>query len=158
MTRSEKRHLRSKSKSLHDERLKTELPLRTRSHSFSIIHILQNNVDKKILISPYEKSVQKLIESRIIQKSIFWIVGPFFRIASHTPWEAHMNVISPQKHRLISRDLLRRWLCAYNLCGTRLANRIMKKPNSLAARTRSDHRDICTTLGVLNYIHCFYQI
>ena len=45
--------------------------------SFSIIHILQNNVDKKILIAPYERSVHKLTESRIIRQSIFWIVGSF---------------------------------------------------------------------------------
>ena len=67
MTRSEKRDLRSESENLHGERLK-------------IIHILQNNVDKKCLIAPHEKSVQKLIESRIIRKSI---LRPFSRIASH---------------------------------------------------------------------------
>ena len=43
---------------------------------FSIIQILQNDVDKKFLIAPHERSVQKLIESRIIRPSIFWIVGP----------------------------------------------------------------------------------
>ena len=37
---------------------------------------------KKILIAPYERSIQKLIKSRIIRKSIFRIVGPFSRIAS----------------------------------------------------------------------------
>ena len=38
-------------------------------------HILQNNVDKKFLVAPHERSVQKLIESRIIRKSIFWIAS-----------------------------------------------------------------------------------
>ena len=51
--------------------------------SFSIIYILQNNVNKKFLIALHKRSVQKLIESRIIRKSIFWIVGPFSRIALH---------------------------------------------------------------------------
>ena len=34
--------------------------------SFSIIHNLQNNVGKKFLIAPHERSDQKLIESHII--------------------------------------------------------------------------------------------
>ena len=50
--------------------------------SFSVIYILQNNLDK-ILIAPHERSVQKVVESRIIRKSIFLILGPFSRIASH---------------------------------------------------------------------------
>ena len=84
VTRSEKKDLRSKSENLHGERWKKSKPLRMRWNSFSIIiYILQNNVDKKILIAPDERSVQKLIESRIIRKSIFCIVGPFSRIASH---------------------------------------------------------------------------
>ena len=45
--------------------------------SFLMIHILQNNVDKKFLFAPHGRSVQKLIESRKIRKSIFWIVVPF---------------------------------------------------------------------------------
>ena len=44
---------------------------------------LAYNVDKQFLIALHERSVQKLIESHIIRKSIFWIVGPFSRIASH---------------------------------------------------------------------------
>ena len=50
---------------------------------FSIIHLSQNNVDKTFLIAAHERSIEKLIESRIIRKSIFWIVGPFSRIGSH---------------------------------------------------------------------------
>ena len=50
--------------------------------SFSIIHILQNNVDEKFPIAHHERSIHKLMELRIIRKLIFWIVGPFSRIAS----------------------------------------------------------------------------
>ena len=85
MTPSEKKGLQSKCENLHGERLQKLLPLWTRSKTFSIIHILQNNVDKQFLIAPHERSVQKLIESRIIRKSIFLIVDPFSRIASHIP-------------------------------------------------------------------------
>ena len=62
MTRSEKKDLRSKDIKAAPDAFKD---------SFSIIHILQNNVDKKFLIAPDERSVQKLIESGIIRKSIF---------------------------------------------------------------------------------------
>ena len=85
VTRYEKRDLWPKSKNLHgDERLKKSKPApNALEDCFSIIHILQKNVDKKFLISPHERPVQKLIESRIVRKSIFWIEGPFSRIASH---------------------------------------------------------------------------
>ena len=36
-----------------------------------MIHILQNTVDKIFLITPHERSVQELIEARIIRKSFF---------------------------------------------------------------------------------------
>ena len=84
MTRSEERDLRSKSENLHGERLKNRAAAPNAfKESFSIIYILQNNVDKKCLFAPHEILVQKLIESRIIRKLFFWIVGPFTRIASH---------------------------------------------------------------------------
>ena len=67
MTRSKKRDLRSETENLHGERLKNRAAApNTFKDSFSIIHILQNNVDKKFVIAPHERSVKKLIESRRI--------------------------------------------------------------------------------------------
>ena len=84
VTRWEKRDLGSKTENLHGEWLKNRAAaLNTFKDSFLIIDILWNNVDKKFVISPHERSVQKITESRLIRKSMFWIVGPVSRIASH---------------------------------------------------------------------------
>ena len=79
VTRSEKR-IRKIQKWKFTRRAMEEIKaaLNAFKDSFSIIYILQYNLNKTFLIATHERSVQKFKESRIIRKSILWIVGPFF--------------------------------------------------------------------------------
>ena len=67
---------------------------------FLIIYIFQNNADTTFLIAPLERSVQELIESIIILKSIFRFEGPFSRIASHIVIHSNCYMIKMDKFHI----------------------------------------------------------
>lgn len=63
---------------------KISIPLSACKNYFFKIHISKSNENENILTGSYERSILKFIESFIIQKSIFLIVGSFSQIKSYT--------------------------------------------------------------------------